>query len=332
MKSASDIVLKLLGILLLTSAVLKGWQLLTEPMVSNDIWTSRGFLILTVELEIALGIWLLSGLFKKVAWLATISCFSLFSFITLYKGLSGAESCGCFGSVQVNPWITLLAIDIPAVIALAVFRPMSSLSFLPRIIVCGKLQRRSIAAFVRNVLTTLPSIPRFTVTVLVGLTVLAVAGCVLGFNEPAKVTGGYEVLEPDRWVGKELPIFKDIDIGKQLKKGTWLVLFYHYDCPECVKTIGKYQRIASDLIGNGDLLKIAFIEIPPYGRSVVNNNPNYTVGKLSDIKEWFITTPAVVLLDNSMVRNSWEEKAPDLDAVLQYIAMLNKMDPIGEGS
>ena len=107
MKSANDIVLKLLGILLVVAAVLKGWQLLTEPMANNDIWTNRIFLILTVEFEIALGIWLLSGLFKKAAWMATISCFSLFSFVSLYKGLAGAESCGCFGSVHVNPWITL---------------------------------------------------------------------------------------------------------------------------------------------------------------------------------------------------------------------------------
>ena len=124
MKAVSNTVLKLLGILLLVAAVLKGWQLLTEPAANNDIWSYRPFLILTVEFELALGIWLLSGLFKKAAWLAAISCFSFFSAITLYNGLSGAESCGCFGSIHVNPWITLFAIDIPAVIALAVFRPI----------------------------------------------------------------------------------------------------------------------------------------------------------------------------------------------------------------
>ena len=95
MKSASDIVMKLLGILLLTAATLKGWQLLTEPMTNNDIWTNRTFLIFTVDLEIALGIWLLSGLLKKAAWLATISYLSMFSVITIYKGIAGAESWGC---------------------------------------------------------------------------------------------------------------------------------------------------------------------------------------------------------------------------------------------
>jgi hypothetical protein len=67
--------------------------------------------------------WLLSSLLKKAAWLAAISCFSLFSAVTFYKAITGYASCGCFGSVHVNPWITLFAIDLPAVIALAVFRP-----------------------------------------------------------------------------------------------------------------------------------------------------------------------------------------------------------------
>jgi hypothetical protein len=42
----------------------------------------------------------------------------------MFLSLRGsAESCGCFCPVHVNPWITLLAIDIPAVITLIVLRP-----------------------------------------------------------------------------------------------------------------------------------------------------------------------------------------------------------------
>jgi hypothetical protein len=48
MKPASDTVLKLLGVLLFAAAVLKGWQLLTEPVSNNDIWSYRPFLILQV--------------------------------------------------------------------------------------------------------------------------------------------------------------------------------------------------------------------------------------------------------------------------------------------
>ena len=65
MKRISDIVIQLLGTLLLTAAALKGWQWLAEPVANSDIWSYRPFLILTVEFELGLVIWLLSGLFKK---------------------------------------------------------------------------------------------------------------------------------------------------------------------------------------------------------------------------------------------------------------------------
>ena len=150
MKAVSNTLLKLLGILLLVAAVLKGWQLINEPVANNSIWTYRPFLILQVEFELALAIWLLSGLFKKAAWFAALLCFSVFSAITLYKGITGAESCGCFGSVHVNPWITLFAIDLPAVLALSVFR--QALSF--------QRKAESIKALIHELITPLPSMPQ----------------------------------------------------------------------------------------------------------------------------------------------------------------------------
>jgi hypothetical protein len=108
-----SLILRSVGALLLVTAGLKGYQAVTEPMAGSDIWTSRNFLILMVEFELAMGIWLVSGLFKKLAWLAGVFAFVGFSGVTLYKGLTGAESCGCFGSVHVNSWITLGTIGIP---------------------------------------------------------------------------------------------------------------------------------------------------------------------------------------------------------------------------
>ena len=101
--SGNDIVLKVLGFLLLVAAILKGHELLTTPVAGKDLWSWRPFLILTVEFELALSIWLLSSLLKKAAWLASLLCFSSFSVITFYKAVTGSASCGCFGSVHVNP-------------------------------------------------------------------------------------------------------------------------------------------------------------------------------------------------------------------------------------
>ena len=242
MKKASNIVVKILAIVLLAAAVLKGWQLLTEPVANNDIWSYRPFLILTVEFEFALAIWLFSGLFKKAAWLAAVSCFSLFSAITLYKAIAGAESCGCFGSVHVNPWITFFAVDLPAVIALSIFRPR--LSFPPTLSFLRK--QESMKNLVKEFLTPLPSAPRFALTAFLTIAILGISTPILAFNEPPQITSRYEVLEPETWVGKELPILEHIDIAESLKKGTWLVLLYHYDCPDCAWAVPMYEQMARD--------------------------------------------------------------------------------------
>ncbi len=329
MVKASNIVVKILAIALLTAAVLKGWQLLTEPVANNDIWSYRPFLILTVEFELALAIWLLSGLLKKAAWLAAISCFTLFSLVTLYKGITGAESCGCFGSVHVNPWITLFAIDLPAVLSLSIFRP--GLSF-PRNLSSTPIGERGyIKALIQEFLTPLPSPRRFVTAVAIGFTVLSVTTPILAFYEPAMVTSSYEVLEPETWVGKELPILEHIDIAESLKKGTWLVLLYHHDCPDCTRAIARYQQMARDLADNEDFLRIALIAVPPYGQSPVSENSPCILGRLAETKEWFITTPAIVLLQNSTVWDVWEGKTLCFGAVYQNIALLTKFRTNNKG-
>jgi len=328
MEKASNIVVKILAIALLTAAVLKGWQLLTEPVANNDIWSYRPFLILTVEFELALAIWLLSGLFKKAAWLVTLLCFSVFSAITLYKGITGAETCGCFGSVHVNPWITLFAIDLPAVITLSIFRP--GLSFLPVLsflltLLSFPCKRESIKTIGLNLLTPLPSAPRFAMTAFLTIAILGISAPILAFNEPAMVTSSYEVLEPETWVGRKLPILEHIDIAESLRKGTWLVLFYHYDCPDCGTAIPKYENMARDLAGNEDFMQIALIAVPPYGQPPVSEDCPCVLGRLAETKEWFVTTPAVALLTDGRVTSAWEEKTPDFETILQNIAKMQKI-------
>ncbi len=295
MKSASDIIMKLLGVVLLAAAILKGYQLLTEPVAEDTIWSQRRSLILQVEFELFLGIWLMSRIMKRAAWLVALSCFVLFSGVTLYKGITGADSCGCFGSVKVNPWVTLLTIDLPAVLGLAVFRPV-------RLVGPEVTQVKKRCLFLPDIFTPLPSLSRFAVVFSACLILLVVTTSILAFNEPQKVTSTYEVLEPETWVGKELPILDYIDIGEQLREGNWLVLFYHHDCPDCQKAIVQYDRMAHDIVGNNDFLRIAMIEVPPYGPGLLNRDSLCSYGRLVDIKEWFVATPVIVVLKNNCVQ------------------------------
>jgi hypothetical protein len=61
--SGNDNVLKVLGLLLIVAAVLEGYYLLSVPMSGKALWVWSPFPIFQVEFELALDIWLLSGLF-----------------------------------------------------------------------------------------------------------------------------------------------------------------------------------------------------------------------------------------------------------------------------
>ncbi len=142
--STSDVVLKALGLLFLMAAVLKGRELLTVPVANKDLFSWRPFLIFQVEFELAMGIWLLSGVFKRLAWLAALACFCLFCCVTLYKALTGAASCGCFGRVRVNCGVT-----------------------------CPRLPGLGLLAFIRWFLKSLPLLSWSADTAVIGLIIQA---------------------------------------------------------------------------------------------------------------------------------------------------------------
>lgn len=127
MKRANVIVMTLAGGLLAVAALLKFHEMLTScailPWKEHGIWESYEFFLVQIPLEFALGIWMISGLFRKAAWAAGMLAYFGFIFVTLTKALGNAESCGCFGQVHIDPWITLFAIDIPFFLLLAIFRP-----------------------------------------------------------------------------------------------------------------------------------------------------------------------------------------------------------------
>ena len=333
---ASDVVLRILGVLLLATVMLKGHELLTTPVANTDMWSYRPFLILQVEFELGMGIWLISGLFKRLSWLVTALCFTLFSGVTLYQGISGAASCGCFGNVHVNPWITLSLIDLPALIALILFRPSGAL-LAARLFFWRVVRPRSggrgesprapeawLATVLRASRRFFRPLPFMRCVWVAGLLLIAVGTTtvVLAKNKPETSTSAYEVLEPLTWVDKELPISREIDIGAELSQGNWLVLLYHHDCPDCAKAVPVYEQMARDLAGNEDFLRIALVEMPPYGDGPVSKESPCLLGKLSQKKEWFVTTPAVALLKDGKVASAWEGEAPEFDAVMERMVDL----------
>ena len=162
-------------------------------MANNDIWTNHTLLVVQAVFELGMGLGLLSGLYKRLAWLGTLLCFLIFCGVTLYKGLTGAESCGCFGQVHINPWITLSAIDIPAVLLLLIFRPAKK-----------------------------PVVHRDYHALIVGLILVAavITAQYLYTHEPARVTAEREVLEPLTWISQPLPVTDVIEEASPYKLAT----------------------------------------------------------------------------------------------------------------
>lgn len=284
------------GIFLIGASILKIHQLVTEPIISKGLWESWEFFLIQIPLELGLGIWLVCGLFRKAGWLLGLIAFGGFIGVTLYKSLSGAESCGCFGVVKVNPWITLSAIDIPIFILLAVFRPKDLKLFPPPWPKAAYFLAIAIPTFI-----LLPAIEYVLIT-----------------NKPPMVSETYEVIDVKLWGNQQRWSLLDyIDMKEQLQNGEWVVLMYHNDCPDCREAIPVYEKMYKDLTGNN--VNMAFIEMPPYGDEnlrLVKLGGEVSHGVLNDTKKWLVETPVVVVLRDGKALKAWQGYAPTLDELL----------------
>ncbi|MEN6386307.1 MAG: MauE/DoxX family redox-associated membrane protein [Phycisphaerales bacterium] len=297
MKKANKIVMFIAGLVLLIASILKIQQLLTEPVLSKGFWESWVFFLIQIPLELGLAIWLLSGLFRKVAWLLGLLAFAGFIGVTLQKGIVGAESCGCFGLVHVNPWVTLTLVDIPLFLAFAIFRPKGEKFFPP----------------------PWPKLSYFLAIAIPTFILLPTIEYVLIANKPPMVSEKYEVLDVKNWTPQQRWQLLDfINIKDQIQTGEWVVFMYHNDCPDCREALPKYEKMYSDLKGNN--VDMAFIEMQPYETGdlqLVPANTKVNRGKLSDVKAWYVETPVVVVLRDGMVLKAWQGYAPTFDELIE---------------
>ncbi len=111
-----------MGGLLLVAAALKVHGLALDPFAEGSVLASARLQVATIEIEVLLGLWLLTGWSPRWAWVAALSLFSLFACVSLYLALAGQPSCSCFGRLAVSPWVSL-GVDVAAVAALLIWRP-----------------------------------------------------------------------------------------------------------------------------------------------------------------------------------------------------------------
>ena len=294
------------GAILIVGGGLKVHQLLTEPIVTPGFWESRLFFLIQIPLELGLGIWLVCGLFRKAAWLLGVICFALFSLITLHRGLSGAASCGCFGIIVVNPWITLFAIDLPLFLILLVF-PVKGQKLLP---------------------PPWPSARHFFGVAVPTFIVIVTVMVVLITNKPPDKTDRYEVLKPAEWVvNREWPILEYIDVADSLRSNICVVLLYKSECDDCHQAITLYEQLSRDMSENADSLRFALIELSPYALPAdnpVSADTTCVQGRVDDDRDWYGKTPIVAVLEDGLLVAAWEQQAPGLEQILDVVFSQNQ--------
>jgi hypothetical protein len=276
--------------LLFLAAGLKEWQLATTPLppvVQDSFFTpllelfnNRYLLMAVVVGEILFALVLIAGIWKQWTWLLSLLAFIAFTLVSLMKGLSGESSCGCFGTVTVNPWITT-CFDLIIVALLAVFRERLEWTFPP-------LDWKRVAA------------------VLVIWFVLAGSAlfAMLSLNEQPQTILGTEfagldgkkmiLLEPKDWMGKEFPLFSrfiEPNDSEMLRHGEWTVLLIHTDCPDCRQMMADLEKQKAE--------NVAVVVVPSQPNERIPNT-DFPVFVLDDQNEWFAETPCTVKLSEGI--------------------------------
>ena len=278
----------LIGVVLLIAAGMKAHQLISGYVPSPTsvpgipFLTSPSFQLLNVEIELLIGLWLISGLYKRLAACFTIVYFLLLSGVSGYLIVAGSDCC-CFGRLVISPWFTFV-FDVFSVATLCLL--LSTTDF-----------GNSISSHQITFFATLSAFLFFGILVFVSLPKYRVIASV---NDDLGGEGELVVLDVEGWKLKPLPILDQIDIGDRLKQGSCLIVLYHTDCPRCNEVIKHYESMANT-IGTA----IVLLEIPHLSgynyQQPFRQYDKFMYAKLSRSKRWVVSTPIVLELNDGVV-------------------------------
>jgi hypothetical protein len=268
----------LVGLLLLAASILKGYQLIFDRTMIGPSTEDRFLLLIQIAFEYGLALLVLSGLYwQRLRWVVLV-LFVGFASYSLYLAFGGVTSCSCFGPVAVSPWWTFL-LDIAIVFGL----------------IWEVNGRRQVSD---KELVHMPSASRLAIAGLVfGVSVIgfiAALPSTLGQAQSGLIAevGGLVILEPEEWIGQELPIADYIDVD--LSHGRWTVLLHRHDCPQCQQELPKYEQMAYEE-------PVALVEVPPFDDSISPHSGPAMHARLSSDREWFVQTPVEIILEEGIV-------------------------------
>ncbi len=344
MKIANKIAMFLTGAFLIVAAIMKVHQMLTQYVSDEPLWESWHFFLAAIPLEFGLGVWLVSGLFKKAGWLLGTLTFAFFIVITAHKAVTGQTSCGCFGTVEVNPWVTLLAIDIPIFLLLVIFRPKDEKLLpppwphgfhclavaIPACLIMGAMVPTMYFNKVEKIDPKDWATSKLPVTNIFKdpNEVAPKIDPKVNPNQPVEVND-INITTPDNDANEvivdtnivEKPILPDIndsnlpewaqmalhtDIAEKLFTGTNIVFFYHYNCDDCEVAIPLYSELSEQ---SDDSIRFALVSGPPHapeGEDVVPEDTTALVGRLDDSRPWIFESPLILLMSEGELIKWWQ--------------------------
>jgi hypothetical protein len=280
----------IIAAILLLAAGLKAYQLATSPLppvVQDSLFTpllelfnNRYLLMGVVVGEMLFAFVLIAGIEKQWTWLLSLLAFIVFAFISLMKGLSGESSCGCFGTVTINPWITM-GFDLLIVTLLLVFRERFDWS-LP------SLDKRKILT-VSVIWFILAGTSLFFMLSLKESSHATLGTILEGFGDKSIMR-----LAPELWKDKIFPLSSrfimpnDSDI---LLKGMWTVLLIHTDCKRCLQLMKDLEEQNTE--------RVVIVVVPSQPNEEIPDT-DFPIFVLDNNNDWFAETPCIIRLNDGV--------------------------------
>ncbi len=106
--------------------------------------------------------------------------------------------------------------------------------------------------------------------------------------------GNSVLLDPDAWIGEELPLLQFIDIGDELRSGVWNLLLYRPGCQDCEQALREINEQSDGAHTT------AIIVVPPHTGDL-SVGSLCTLGHLDPDYTWHITTPVAFELRDGLV-------------------------------
>ena len=263
------------GLVLLLSAALKA--LSPSDAIETAAAYGMGYwlMIPVVQAEVLIAMLLFSGWQSRKSRQLGALLFAIFGVFSLTVAMQGHDTCGCFGSLKMHPWV-MFAIDVAAVWALL------------------------LAAAAPRSTENLSSMKPTYTTVYLILAITAFA--LMLWHQPATLGGNtliddstdLVILEPEEWIGQELPLTKYLTPPVNIKDG--VVLIYHHDCPDCQRALPMYVDLANSVPMER---QVVLVEVPPLGEPGAYGVATHTTLKAN--KDWFVEAPVEVRIQGGQV-------------------------------